>query len=210
MDIGSSRLKIPTLTIALGGALVGCEGGAYYDANTGRIVVGAPPARSTAAAASNDRAQPESAQPAPDSAQPSYGSGQSPSSYGQPSYDRGSSASSYAGSSSYAASVSSFDPTSRTPPVPQIQADGTPLKPQLAQVSPRSGPAEGGNEVLITGSGFANAQVMFGGHVARVTSQSSNAITVIAPEGLAGAPVTVVVTNRDGSYAVAGAAYTHG
>jgi hypothetical protein len=81
------------------------------------------------------------------------------------------------------------------------------VRPQIAGVSPSSGPTEGGNEVLITGSGFANVQVMFGGDVARVTSQSSNAVTVIAPEGRAG-PVTVVVTNRDGTYAVVGQAYT--
>ena len=205
MKINGSQLKLFTLTIALGGALVGCDGGAY-DANTGRITNGPISASSSASTESSARAQSAS-----DSPQPSNGSGQGSSSYGQPSsYDRGNSPSAYAGSQAGSGSgAGSFDSFSRTPPAPQLQADGTPMKPQLAQVSPASGAAEGGDEVLITGSGFANVQVMFGSQVARVTSQSSNAVTVIAPEGTSGRPVSVVVTNRDGTYAVAGAAYSY-
>jgi hypothetical protein len=45
--------------------------------------------------------------------------------------------------------------------------------------------------------------------VARVTSQSSNAVSVVAPQGVAGLPVTVVVTNRDGSYAVSRGGYVY-
>jgi IPT/TIG domain-containing protein len=197
------RLKLFTLSIALGASLVGCDGGSY-DANTGRITFGP----STAAASANSGAR---ALTASDSAQPSYGSAQGPSAPAQPSpsYDRPAPAS-YTGSQSASGSdQGSFDAFSRTPPAPQLQADGTPMKPLLAQVSPPSGEPEGGNEVLITGSGFANAQVMFGGQLARITSQSSNAITVVAPEGASGRPVSVVVTNRDGSYAVAGAAYSY-
>jgi hypothetical protein len=65
------------------------------------------------------------------------------------------------------------------------------------------------DEVTLTGSGFANVQVMWGSEVVRVTSQSSNAVTVIVPEGAAGRLTTVVVTNRDGSYAIRGAAYSY-
>jgi rubrerythrin len=98
---------------------------------------------------------------------------------------------------------------SRTPPARQVQADGTQAKPQLANVSPPAGALQGGTEVLITGSGFANVQVMFGRDAARVTSQSSNAITVLVPPGERGGPVAVVVTNHDGAYAVAPAAYSY-
>ncbi|MFL5272062.1 MAG: IPT/TIG domain-containing protein [Anaeromyxobacteraceae bacterium] len=97
----------------------------------------------------------------------------------------------------------------RTPPAPQLQADGTQMKPQLANVSPPAGALEGGGEVLITGSGFTNVQVMFGRDPARVTSQSSNAITVLVPAGERAGPVSIVVTNRDGSYAVAAGAYAY-
>jgi hypothetical protein len=204
MQTSGSRLRLFTLIVSFGGALVGCEGGAYYDADTGRIVNGSAPMRASAAPPSKDGAQPAADAPS------AYGVGQGPSAHAAPSYDRGPATSASAGSwTTSSGSPSSFDPASRTPPAPQLQSDGTPLKPQLAQVSPPSGPAAGGNEVLITGSGFANAQVMFGHEPAQVTSQSSNAITVIAPEGAAGAPGTIVVTNRDGSYAVAGAAYAY-
>jgi IPT/TIG domain len=94
------------------------------------------------------------------------------------------------------------DPDARTP------ASGTTMKPAISGVSPASGPAKGGNEVLITGSDFASAQVLFGGQLAQVTSQSSNAVTVVVPEGESG-PVAVVVTNREGTYSVAGSAYTY-
>jgi IPT/TIG domain-containing protein len=202
MQINGSRLRLLTLTIVLGTALVGCEGGVYYDANAGRLVNGAAPIRATETTAPNDRGQ----APSPsDAVQPSSPAAQGSAAYGHPAYGAGGSWSPSSPSPSYDSSASSFDPTSRTPPAPQLQADGTPMKPQLANVSPPSGHAEGGNEVLITGSGFANAQVMFGTELARVKSQSSNAITVIAPDGIAGRPVTVVVTNRDGTYAVGGA-----
>jgi rubrerythrin len=107
-----------------------------------------------------------------------------------------------------AAAPGGVDPFSRTPTAPQLQPDGTPARPQLANVSPASGAPAGGGEVLITGSGFSNVQVMFGSTVARVLNQSSNAVTVVAPEGAEG-PCTVVVTNRDGTYAVAASAYTY-
>jgi hypothetical protein len=88
--------------------------------------------------------------------------------------------------------------TARTPPA------GSGLRPSIANVSPsRAAP---GTQLTITGSDFANVQVMIGGSVAQVTSQSSNAVTVIAPEGSSG-PAPIVVTNRDGTYSVAGSAY---
>ena len=92
------------------------------------------------------------------------------------------------------------DNVARTPPV------GSGLRPNIARVSPSR--AEPGAELTIVGSDFSNVQVIIGGQVAKVTSQSSNAVTVIAPEGRSG-PAAVVVTNRDGSYSVAGSAYQY-
>jgi hypothetical protein len=54
----------------------------------------------------------------------------------------------------------------------------------------------------------ARAVLDFAIMVEEVTSQSSNAITVIAPGGQPG-PLSVVVTNRDGAYAVAGGAHIY-
>jgi IPT/TIG domain-containing protein len=103
------------------------------------------------------------------------------------------------------------DAFSRTPPAPTLQSDGTPLRPAIARVSPESGGVEGGEELLITGSGFAfdGVQVMVGNAPARVTSRSSNAVTVLVPPAGRSGPTTVVVTNRDGSYATAGGAYIY-
>ncbi|HET9598355.1 MAG TPA: IPT/TIG domain-containing protein [Anaeromyxobacteraceae bacterium] len=102
-----------------------------------------------------------------------------------------------------AAAAPSVDPgenVARTPPA------GSSLRPNIANVSPSRGAP--GTQLTITGSDFANVQVIIGGAVAQVTSQSSNAVTVVAPEGHAG-PAAIVVTNRDGTYSVAGNAYQY-
>jgi IPT/TIG domain-containing protein len=197
-----SKLKILTISLALAGALVGCDGGSY-DPTTGRYTPASAPtntaaaAQASASAPSYDSASAAYAPSAP-SAAPSYTAPQG--------YSAGS-GSTYAAPSGSAGA--SFDTFSRTPPPVVLQADGTPMKPAIARVSPESGAPEGGQEILITGSGFANVQVLFGSEPARITSQSSNAVTVIAPEGAAGRPVSIVVTNRDGSYAVAGHAFSY-
>src|SRR5689334_16918171 len=202
MQTISSKLKVLAAVLAFGGGLVGCEGGAY-DATTGRITFPGAGAGAAAASGGNDAsARSTSAYGAPDAQGSSAVAAQGPSAS--------------AGSAAPAAPLYPIDPSAdtsafnRTPPAPAVGPNGEPApKPQLAAVSPAAGPAEGGTEVTITGSGFANVQVMWGGEVARVTSQSSNAVTVVVPQGSAGAVTTVVVTNRDGSYAVRPSAYRY-
>jgi hypothetical protein len=199
--MNGSKFKILSISLALAGALVGCDGGSY-DPTTGRFTPAPAPAQTASAAAA---AQTSGNAPSHDGATAAYAASAAPS-YAVPQGYAGGSGSTYAGSSG-SAGASSFDTFSRTPPSPVLQADGTPMKPSIARVSPEA--AEGGQEILITGSGFANVQVLFGSEPARITSQSSNAVTVIAPEGVAGRPVSVVVTNRDGTYAVAGHAFSY-
>jgi IPT/TIG domain-containing protein len=195
----SSKLKFLATVLVFGGALVGCEGG-VYDASTGRVTFpgNAPAAsarapetaaRSATAYAAND-VQVPAAVAAPGASQGSVAPQEGTVYPVDPSAD-----------------TSAFN---RTPPPPAVGANGqAAAKPELAAVSPAAGPAEGGTEVTITGSGFANVQVLWGGEAVRVTSQSSNAVTVVVPQGSAGAATTVVVTNRDGSYAVRPAAYRY-
>jgi IPT/TIG domain-containing protein len=202
MKTVSSQFKVSALVVVMAGALVGCEGGSY-DAATGRITF--PNGRS------------ESAERAASSAAParSDGASASTSQDSAASALQGSATESAGVAPSAAASPSDAPPVdasafNRAPPTPAANPNGgPPVKPDIANVSPASGPAEGGGEVVITGSGFANVQVMWGGDVARVTSQSSNAITVVVPAGTAGAVTTLVVTNRDGTYGVRPAAYTY-
>jgi hypothetical protein len=202
MKTVSSQLKVSALVAVMAGALVGCEGGSYAAA-TGRITF--PNGRT------------ESAGRAASSAAPARSDGASASAYqdSAASAAQGSAAAGVGAAPSAAASPSDAPPVdasafNRAPPTPVANPNGgPPVKPEIANVSPASGPAEGGGEVVITGSGFANVQVMWGGDVARVTSQSSNAITVVVPAGTAGAVTTLVVTNRDGTYGVRPAAYTY-
>jgi IPT/TIG domain-containing protein len=200
MKTVSSQLKVSALVAVMAGALVGCEGGSY-DSATGRITF------------PNGRA--ESAERAPSGAASARSDAAPASRDSAASATQGYAAPGAAAAPSAAASPSDAPPVdasafNRTPPTPAVNPNGgPPVKPDIANVSPASGPAEGGTEVVITGSGFANVQVMWGGEVARVTSQSSNAITVVVPAGTAGAMTTVVVTNRDGTYGVRPAAYTY-
>ena len=198
----SSKLVVLAAVVVCGG-LVGCEGG-VYDASTGRVTFpGASASAASTASASDSSARSATAYAAADA------QGAAPLAAAQaPSAAPGSAA---AVEPMYpidpSADTSAFN---RTPPAPAVDANGQrAAKPELAAVSPAAGPAEGGTEVTITGSGFANVQVMWGGEPARVTSQSSNAVTVLVPQGSAGAVTTVVVTNRDGSYAVRPGAFRY-
>ncbi len=66
-------------------------------------------------------------------------------------------------------------------------------------VSPASGPTQGGQQVVVTGSSFAsNPKVTFGGAAATVTNAASGIIVVQTPPHGSGA-VDVVVTNPDGN-----------
>jgi rubrerythrin len=196
------------LAVALAAAaLAGCEGGSYDAA--GRFV---PSPAEGGGQAQSSSPQVQAAYADPQARAPAW---QPSSGHGQPAPDAPAQSSFAAPASGYAAggdgsgSQQPADPFSRTPPTAAAQPGSAAAAPAIAGVSPSSGGAAGGEEVLITGSGFANVQVLFGDEVARVTSQSSNAITVIAPPGAAGATHTVVVTNRDGSYAVARGGYAY-
>ena len=77
-------------------------------------------------------------------------------------------------------------------------------------VSPAAGPTGGGNEVTIKGSYFMTpVSVYFGNaQVQTIKSQSANSITVVAPQGLAGA-ADIRIVNSDGQYASLPGAYLY-
>lgn len=66
--------------------------------------------------------------------------------------------------------------------------------------TPREGPLAGGNEVVITGSGFtADTQVLFGAFSSpRITFVSATQLKAIAPRGVAADLVDLVVYNKNG------------
>lgn len=81
----------------------------------------------------------------------------------------------------------------------------------LSSVVPASGPPEGGTAVSVYGSGFAaGARVSFGGADATgVTVKSATQIDCQTPAHAAG-PVTVRVTNLDGSFAELASGFSFG
>ena len=82
--------------------------------------------------------------------------------------------------------------------------------PQVDAASPSSGPAAGGNAVVISGSGFATgATVSFGGVSAAATVAGSTTINAIAPAHASG-PVNIVVTNPGGQNGSLTSGYTYG
>ena len=95
------------------------------------------------------------------------------------------------------------------PPSRALPAATTGARPTIRSVSPRSGGEAGGNEVTIEGANFSRVQVLFNSSIARVVSETSDAVTVVAPTRADAPLVSVVVTNRDGSYAVASGAYRY-
>jgi hypothetical protein len=204
MRIQLDRKRLLAMAAAIA-ALTGCDGGSY-DATAGRFAAAEQGARDLGANAAqrpSDDGQPQAAG--------AHGLPFAAHAQGAPEQARAPEAREYAEARRAAVESGTFDPFSRTPPAPTAQPGAQPAeptKPQIAAVSPSSGPVDGDNEVLVTGSGFAGVQVMWGGQLARVTSQSSNAVTVIVPAGRLG-PVPVVVTNRDGTYTVVGNGYQY-
>jgi hypothetical protein len=81
----------------------------------------------------------------------------------------------------------------------------------IVSLNPSGGPTDGGNSVIVTGTGFvctpAFPAVSFGGTNASVTSCGSTSVTAIAPAHAAGS-VTVTLTNS-GSTASNGLTYTY-
>jgi hypothetical protein len=80
--------------------------------------------------------------------------------------------------------------------------------PVIEAVAPRSAPAAGGVRVVIRGRHLRVSQVMFGARPARVIGATGEAVTVEAPPGIPG-PVTIAVTNDDGSWVLAGQPFTY-
>jgi large repetitive protein len=76
--------------------------------------------------------------------------------------------------------------------------------PTVSSVGPSSGPAAGGTDVTITGTGFTGATVVtFGGQAATFTVGSATGITATAPAGTG--TVDVVVTTLGGASAMTAA-----
>ncbi|MCL5734933.1 MAG: IPT/TIG domain-containing protein [Actinobacteria bacterium] len=86
--------------------------------------------------------------------------------------------------------------------------------PTVTLLNPNSGPAAGGNTVVISGTNFTGAQnVKFGTVTATTfTINSSTQITVVAPPGTAGTIVDVTVTTPAGTSSTIGVAndYAYG
>jgi hypothetical protein len=204
MKTNTNRSMLFTLAVAIA-ALTGCDGGSY-DATTGRL--SATEQRDARSAGNAQRSSDDGLSNA------AGAQGQPSAAYGQQGpAQRAPEAREFAEARRAATESGTFDPFSRTPPTPTAQPGAQPgaepTRPQIAAVSPSSGPIDGQNEVLITGSGFGGVQVMWGSQIARITSQSSNAVTVIVPAAERASAVTVVVTNRDGTYAVMGNGYQY-
>jgi len=73
-----------------------------------------------------------------------------------------------------------------------------PVPPAVTRLAPTSGPAAGGTEVVLAGSGFAEgASVTFGGAPATVRASTPTSLTVTTPAQIAGR-ADVVVSNPDG------------
>jgi hypothetical protein len=81
-------------------------------------------------------------------------------------------------------------------------------EPQIDDVWPNKGPEAGGAVVVIKGKNLAASQVLFGMAPARIIEASADAVKVAVPEYGAG-EVPVVLTNRDGAYAVAAHAFRY-
>ncbi len=79
--------------------------------------------------------------------------------------------------------------------------------PTLTAASATLGPSRGGRAVVLTGTGFGAATVMFGGVPAAITAATATELHVIEPAHAAGA-ADIVVSNGDGQSATLAAGYT--
>ena len=81
--------------------------------------------------------------------------------------------------------------------------------PSINRVSPATGPATGGSKVTISGAALANVTAVdFGGTPAKILSNSSKKIVVVAPSGTAGS-VAITVTTAGGESAPSTAEFTY-
>lgn len=81
--------------------------------------------------------------------------------------------------------------------------------PAITSFAPASGSTAGGNNVVITGTGFqSGATVKFESDAATAIFNNATTITAVAPPHAAG-PVTITVTNTDGLSATSAQQYTY-
>ena len=95
----------------------------------------------------------------------------------------------------------------QAPWAPDPKVAETP-KPVIEDVWPDKGAASGGAEVVIRGKNLQPAQILFGLAPARIIRETPESVTVAVPPSGAG-HVGVVVTNRDGNYAIAGGSFNY-
>lgn len=111
-----------------------------------------------------------------------------------------------------------WSPGLKEPPQQLVQPQPDPWKrdpsregpsPTIEAIAPRRARAGGGDRISIRGRNLRVVQVMFGSAPARLLSARGNEVVVEAPPGSPG-PVTVAVTNDDGTWAVAPDPFVYG
>ena len=102
--------------------------------------------------------------------------------------------------------ITSTDGTAQNAGVTVITLAKVPLG--IGTLTPASGPAAGGTQITVRGSGFeSGATVTIGGKTATVAFKDINTLTVLTP-GLAIGTQTVSITNLDGETISLDAAFT--
>jgi len=102
--------------------------------------------------------------------------------------------------------ITSADNTAQNAGLSVVQLANVPLG--IGSLSPAAGPAAGGTQITLRGSGFqSGVKVIIGGVAAGVTLVDKNTLTVTTPALTAG-PQRIMVTNADGESASLDAAFT--
>jgi hypothetical protein len=111
-----------------------------------------------------------------------------------------------------------WSPGLREPPQQLVQPQPEPWRrdpsregpsPTIEAIVPRRARAGGGDRVSIRGRNLRVVQVMFGATPARLLAARGNEVVVETPPGAVG-PVTVAVTNDDGTWAIADVPFVYG
>jgi hypothetical protein len=90
-------------------------------------------------------------------------------------------------------------------PSPSAAASAPPV---IEGVWPDRGPSSGGDRVVIRGRNLQAAQVVFGLSLAPILSETDETVVVASPGGEEGL-AAIVVTNRDGNYAIVAEAFRY-
>jgi hypothetical protein len=111
-----------------------------------------------------------------------------------------------------------FSPGLREPPQQLVQPQPEPWvrdperegpPPVIEAILPGHARVQGGGRVAIRGQNLRVVQVMFGTTPARLLAASGSEVIVETPPGATG-PVTVAVTNDDGTWAIATEPFVYG